>query len=77
MGRCQSKIVRVVVDLDDELTHVYIFAEAIGDCPLGVQGWHYKAFPKNVSIGEIFTKRARGVADYLLWPLHAPEGKVT
>jgi hypothetical protein len=60
----------LMVDTSDEqVTHVYVLLEATGDCPIGTQGWHYKAFPARVSTVEILQK---WIADVVLWPLHAP-----
>ena len=56
---------------DEELTHVYAFLRPIwGDCPDGVQGWHYKAFPARLSAVEIYQKH---FGDVVLWPLKAPD----
>jgi hypothetical protein len=54
----------------DDITHCYVFLEAIGDCPVGVHGWHYKAFPPTISGQEIFLISAR---EAVMWPLKAPE----
>lgn len=58
--------------IEDELTQVYILIEALGDCPLGVQGWHHKTFPAsrpvNGLLDEVFSKGD----DPVLWPLNAP-----
>lgn len=72
MGKCSSKIRWLKFDLsDEEITHVYVMVDAEGDCPIGVQGCHYKAFPARVSAIEIITNDLK---DHLLWPLKAPEG---
>lgn len=59
--------VRIVYE--DELTHCYVFLEPLGDCPIGVQGWHYKAFPISRPGIEIF---GEDVVDAIRWPLEAP-----
>jgi len=60
----------LMVDTSDEqVTHVYVWLEALGDCPVHVQGWHYKAFPARVSTVEVLQKH---LGDVVLWPLNAP-----
>jgi hypothetical protein len=60
----------LMVDTSDEqITHVYVWLEAIGDCPPSVQGWHYKAFPARMSTVDILTQEVAGA---VLWPQHAP-----
>lgn len=56
--------------IEDELTHVYVAVDALGDCPLGVQGWHYKVFPASKSAVDIL--RSPDFSDHLLWPQEAP-----
>jgi hypothetical protein len=56
--------------LDTELTHCFVLLEAGGDCPIGVQGWHYKAFPPSKSVGEIIESLPSD--DPILWPQMAP-----
>ena len=62
--------------IDPEITHVYIFLEAHGDCPIGVQGWHYKAFPASIPVIDIIGKHMwLGTGeddDPVLWPQKAP-----
>ena len=58
--------------IEDELTQVYVSCEAVGDCPLGVQGWHHKTFPASVSTQEILQRWADGKDDPILWPQQAP-----
>jgi hypothetical protein len=64
--------------IDDGLTHVYVLCEAGGDCPLGVQGWHHKAFADHYSAAQIldmmFTPKSplKG-DDPVLWPQKSPE----
>jgi hypothetical protein len=54
---------------EDELTHCYVYLEPLGDCPIGVQGWHYKVFPKTRPGIEIFKDAVKAVE----WPLAAPK----
>lgn len=60
--------------IDPEITHVYVFLEARGDCPIGVQGWHYKPFPASIPVVDIMAKHMwAGGDDPVLWPQKAPE----
>lgn len=56
--------------LDTEITHCFVACEAGADCPLGVQGWHYKAFPPSMSALDILA--TLGKDDPVLWPQMAP-----
>ena len=72
MANATSTIEEVRFDLrDEQITHVYVLSRGSWDAPIGVQGWHYKAFPARVTMVEILTPQHIG--DYLLWPLKAPE----
>ena len=55
--------------IEPELTQCYVFCQAIGDCPDGVQGWHHKTFPASVSVMDI-VKVYPG--ECLLWGRKAP-----
>lgn len=70
MGRCQSIIREVRFVLDDDLTHCYVHCDAVGDCPIGVQGWHHKAYPAAKSAQDIL--EGGDFQDHLLWDLGAP-----
>lgn len=54
---------------DEQVTHVYIALRATGDSPIGVQGWHYKAFPARVPTTEILSNH---IHEAVLWPQKAP-----
>jgi hypothetical protein len=54
---------------DEQITGVYVWLEASGDCPMGVQGWHYKVFPARIPLVEILQSRLN---DVVLWPQQAP-----
>lgn len=69
MGKCSSVIREIRFVIEEELTQVYIHVDAFGDCPLGVQGWHHKTFAGSKAVDEILPE----TADFLLWPLKAPE----
>lgn len=57
---------------DEQLTHCYVYINnRSNDGTLGVQGWHYKAFPARLSVMDIMTEWANG-DDPLLWPQKAP-----
>ena len=72
MANATSTIEEVRFDLrDEQITHVYVLSRGSWDAPIGVQGWHYKAFPARIPMVEILTPQHIG--DYLLWPLKAPE----
>lgn len=57
---------------DEQVTHCYVLCDAEGDSPIGVQGWHYKAFPARIPVAEILLKY---LGDVVLWPLKAPPGR--
>lgn len=71
MGKCETTIRRIVVDIHDDITELYVHIDAIGDCPIRVQGWHYKAMgaKKNAidALKEWFFS-----GDYLSDPQKAP-----
>lgn len=70
MGKCSSTINEIRFVIEEELTQVYVFVTAEGDCPLGVQGSHHKTFPKSQSVKDIMN--GEEIAQYLDWPLDAP-----
>lgn len=60
----------LMVDVSDEqITHVYVSLRAVGDCPDGVQGWHYKAFPARTTTEEILKNH---IHEAVTWPQKAP-----
>lgn len=59
--------IRIVIE--DDQTHCYVLLEALGDCPDGVQGWHHKAFPVQMSGKTVYMESVRA----LDWPLEAPK----
>lgn len=71
MGKCSSTIREVRFVIEDELTHCYVRVAAAGDCPLGVQGWHHKAFPASENAVDIL--KSRDFIDHLLWGQEAPD----
>lgn len=54
---------------DEQVTHVYVALAATGDSPMGVQGWHYKAFPARMSTVDILKDHIAGA---VLWAQKAP-----
>ncbi len=69
MGKCSAIIKEVRFVIEDELTQAYVACDAIGDCPIGVQGWHHKTFPASKSIIDIVKDDISG---FLLWSQEAP-----
>lgn len=59
--------------IKDDFTECYVLMDATGDSPLGVQGWHYKVFPKDVSVKDILDSAFLGDDDCILWPQKAPD----
>lgn len=70
MGKAASKIRWVHIDIsDDDLTEVWVMIDALGDCPIGVQGCHHKTLPAHTSLDEVMM----GIdASAMLWPLEEP-----
>lgn len=69
------KEIRFVIE--EELTHAYVFIEAYGDSPIGVQGWHHKVFPPSIPTIDILGKHMFGHDDdaCVLWGLEAPRAR--
>ena len=70
MGDCGAEIQEIRFMLEPELTQVYVLVRAIGDCPIGVQGWHHKTFPVSKSVLDIMQNDLP--KDYLVWAQNAP-----
>ena len=71
MANATATIQEISFDVrDEQMTHVYVLVRAGGDAPIGVQGWHYKAFPARITAVQILVEHFR---DHLLWPLKAPD----
>lgn len=73
MGKAGVLYKEIRFVIEDELTQVYVHCEALGDCPIGVQGWHHKTFPKSKSALDIMNAWAKGDEDPVLWSQEAPE----
>jgi hypothetical protein len=75
VGKCDALIREMRFVIEDEVTEVYVRIDAVGDCPLGVQGWHHKTLPAATSALEILSMIASGKLESpTLWPLEAPRG---
>ncbi len=70
MANCETIIREMRFVFEDRLTRVYILVDAIGDCPISLQGWHTQTFPDTLSAIDILTHHVAG--EYLMWPLDAP-----
>ncbi len=70
MGKCEAPIREVRFIIEEELTHCYVAVDALGDCPLGVKGWHHKAFGKSKSAVDILN--GKDFPEHVLWPQEAP-----
>jgi len=73
MGKAKVLVREIRFIIEDELTQAYYFFEARGDCPIGVQGWHHKTFPKSVAVIDIIENSIND--DPVMWPLDAPLSK--
>lgn len=71
MGKCESSIREVRFVIESELTQCYVLVEAIGDCPIGVQGWHHKTFPASMAAVDILN--SKDFRDYILWAQNSPD----
>lgn len=69
MANASYEFVELRFIYEEELTQVYAMIRAIGDCPIGVQGWHHKTFHKSKSAVDILKE---DIAESVLWPLAAP-----
>lgn len=50
---------------------LFVFAEAVGDCPQGVNGWHAKEFPAGHNLTAAAVEAATDSA-FVSWPRVAP-----
>lgn len=73
MGAAGMSYRQVRFDIKDDFTEVYVLLEAHGDCPIGVQGWHYKVFGKDLPIDAVMRKMFTEGDDPVLWPQKAPD----
>jgi hypothetical protein len=73
MGKAGYDIKEIRFVIEPELTQAYYLVEAWGNCPIGVQGWHHKTFPKSKAVIDILEDHKKGIEDPVLWPLEAPD----
>jgi len=58
---------------DEQITHAYVLIRNVSnDGMLGVEGWHYKAFPARMSVSDIMDEWKAGKEDPLLWSQKVP-----
>ena len=69
MGNAGFNFREIRIVIEDDLTHCYVYLEPLGDCPIGVQGWHYKAFPAHKSGLDVYKELVSAIE----WPLAAPK----
>lgn len=74
MGKASVSYMELRFVIEPELTQVYVLCEAKGDCPIGVQWWHHKAFPASKPTMSIMEDMFLKGDDPVLWPLNAPKG---
>lgn len=68
MGACHTYYDELRFDVrDPEVTHVYVFIRAEGDCPFMVHGWHHKAFPATTTTMDIHALLWKYGDDPVLW----------
>lgn len=72
MGKCSVVYRELRFVIEDKLTQVFVLMDAVGDCPLGVQGWHHKAFPPSNPVQDILGEMFGNGDDCMLWPQKAP-----
>ena len=73
MSNTNIYVRRIVFDIEDELTQMYVALDAFPDAPIGVQGWHHKTFPASKSCIEIMQEIAAGTEEsWILWPQKVP-----
>lgn len=72
MGKAAVKYREIRFVIEDELTQVYVACEALGDCPLGVQGWHHKTFPPSIPVDGLLKEMFKNDGP-ILWPQKSPE----
>jgi len=75
MGKAAVIYREVRFVIADEQTHCYMLLEAVGDVPMSLQGWHYKAFPPTTSLLDVLQAHARGEEEPMLWPQVAPPAR--
>ena len=69
MGKASYDMTEVRFIIKPDFTECYVFCEVNGDCPIGVQGWHYKVFSKDIPIIDIIPQY---ITECVLWSQKAP-----
>jgi hypothetical protein len=72
MGKCSVEYRELRFIIEPELLQVYVAMDAVGDCPLGIQGWHHKTFPASVNAQEVMQLWHDGKEDPVMWSQDAP-----
>ena len=75
MSNCSVLFKEVRFKIEDNHTDVYVLCHASGDCPPGVQGWHFKCFSGSMSIEIILLKSFGPLAEDspFEWPQKSPD----
>ena len=71
MSSASYDMIEIRFIIKSNFTECYVFCEAVGDCPIGVQGWHYKVFDKAIPVNAI-----KYWEDCVLWAQKSPESEV-
>ena len=72
MAKCEAVFKEVRFEIQPELTQAFFLIQAVGDCPIGVQGWHHKTFPASMNCTQILQRIERGEEDPLMWNQGVP-----
>ena len=73
MADTQIQYSEVRFDIRGALTECYVYIDNLSnDGMLGVQGWHHKSFPFEMSILDIMQAWADGKESPLMWDMGAP-----
>jgi len=73
MGKCSITVNQIRFIIKPEITHCYVAMDAVGDCPLGLQGWHKRSFPASTSCPDILEGIRTGAIEAPeLWGQEAP-----
>lgn len=73
MGKASYDMLEVRFIIKPDFTECYVYCEAKGDCPIGVQGWHYKVYSKEIPVIDIFKDY---VPNCVVWPQKNPENGI-
>jgi hypothetical protein len=74
MGKCSVLYREVRFIIEPEITHCYVRMDAVGDCPVGLQGWHKRSFPASKGVLDILIDISDGAIEPPeFWGQEAPE----